>query len=191
MLMANDNAYAEEDLILSDFIGKRERWTQKREELYASLVRKGVNIETAQSGDMTVVSVGLHGVSVSAINHEPYVALSESMVRLVKFLKYTEANNVIIGKKNIPFSSAFYWMMKGLDARRTSWPKGSYISMFRGSIGSKEKLFEFLPEEEFDIVEGCDVIVMPRLVMMNGDLQAQTDWFATGVDIIATDWEAF
>nr|WP_225312328.1 hypothetical protein [Salmonella sp.]QBM91441.1 hypothetical protein NNIBIDOC_00111 [Salmonella sp.] len=26
--------------------------------------------------------------------------------------------------------------------------------------------------------------------MMNGDLQAQTDWFATGVDIIATDWEA-
>ena len=184
MLMANDNAYAEEDLILSDFIGKRERWTKKREELYASLVRKGVNIETAQSGDMTVVSV-------SAINHEPYVALSESMVRLVKFLKYTEANNVIIGKKNIPFSSAFYWMMKGLDARRTSWPKGSYISMFRGSIGSKEKLFEFLPEEAFDIVEGCDVMVMPRLVMMNGDLQAQTDWFATGVDIIATDWEAF
>ncbi|HIE5239761.1 TPA: hypothetical protein ACXNOH_004314 [Escherichia coli] len=107
MLMANDNAYAEEDLILSGFIGKRERWTKKREELYASLVRKGVNIETAQSGDMTVVSVGLHGVSVSAINHEPYVALSESMVRLVKFLKYTEANNVIIGKKNIPFSSAF------------------------------------------------------------------------------------
>lgn len=129
MLMANDNAYAEEDLILSDFIGKRERWTQKREELYASLVRKGVNIETAQSGDMTVVSVGLHGVSVSAINHEPYVALSESMVRLVKFLKYTEANNVIIGKKNIPFSSAFYWMMKGLDARRTSWPKGLYIDV--------------------------------------------------------------
>lgn len=189
--MANDNAYTEEDLILSDFIGKRERWTQKREEIYASLVRKGVNIETAQSGDMTVVSVGLHGVSVSAINHEPYVALSESMVRLVKFLKYKEANNVIIGKKNIPFSSAFYWMMKGLDARRTSWPKGSYISMFRGSIGSKEKLFEFLPEEAFDIVEGCDVMVMPRLVMMNGDLQAQTDWFATGVDIIATDWEAF
>ncbi|EPS1616904.1 Thoeris anti-defense Tad2 family protein, partial [Escherichia coli] len=64
-------------------------------------------------------------------------------------------------------------------------------SMFRGSIGSKEKLFEFLPEEAFDIVEGCDVMVMPRLVMMNGDLQAQTDWFATGVDIIATDWEAF
>ena len=100
MLTANDNAYAEADLILSDFIGQRERWTQKREELYASLVRKGVNIETAQSGDMTVVSVGLHGVSVSAANHEPYVALSESMARLIKFLKQTEANNVFIAKKN-------------------------------------------------------------------------------------------
>lgn len=191
MLTANDNAYAEADLILSDFIGQRERWTQKREELYASLVRKGVNIETAQSGDMTVVSVGLHGVSVSAANHEPHVALSESMARLIKFLKQTEANNVFIAKKNINFSAAMFWMMKGLDARRASWPKGSYLSMFRGSIGSKEKLFEFLPEEAFDIVEGCDVMVMPRLVMMNGDLQAQTDWFATGVDIIATDWEAF
>ncbi|EIH4659301.1 hypothetical protein B6P79_003833 [Escherichia coli] len=191
MLMASDNAYAEEDLILSDFIGKRERWTQKREELYASLVRKGVNIETAKSGDMTVVSVGLHGVSVSAANHEPYVALSESMVRLIKFLKYTEANNVIIGKKNIPFSSAFYWIMKGLDARRASWPKGSYISMFRGCVDSKEKLVDFLPEEVFDIVEGCDVMVMPRLVMMDGDLQARSDWFAAGVDIIATDWEVF
>ncbi|HFF9392331.1 TPA: hypothetical protein ACGFEQ_002085 [Escherichia coli] len=125
MLTANDNAYLEDDLVLSDFIGRRECWTQKREELYAALVRKGVNIETAQNGDMTVVSVGLHGVSVSAINHEPYIALSESMVRLVKFLKYTEANNVLIAKKNIPFSSAFYWMMKGLDARRTHGLKGA------------------------------------------------------------------
>ncbi|HAH1189779.1 TPA: hypothetical protein HHG96_003727 [Escherichia coli] len=63
--------------------------------------------------------------------------------------------------------------------------------MLRGSVGSKEKLVEFLPEEAFDIVEDCDVMVMPRLVMMNGDLQAQTDWFAIGVDIIATDWEVF
>ncbi|HHH7417073.1 TPA: hypothetical protein ACP2MU_004816, partial [Escherichia coli] len=62
MLTANDNAYSEDDLVLSDFIGRRECWTQKREELYAALVRKGVNIETAQNGDMTVVSVGLHGV---------------------------------------------------------------------------------------------------------------------------------
>nr|WP_225312261.1 hypothetical protein [Salmonella sp.] len=39
-----------------------------------------------------------------------------------------------------------------------------------------KKALRILPEEAFDIVEGCDVMVMPRPVM-NGDLQAQTDWF--------------
>nr|QBM91442.1 hypothetical protein NNIBIDOC_00112 [Salmonella sp.] len=38
---------------------------------------------------MTVVSVGLHGCQrVSNQSRALYVALSESMVRLVKFLKY-------------------------------------------------------------------------------------------------------
>ncbi|MEF5314593.1 MW1434 family type I TA system toxin [Escherichia coli] len=181
----------EQDRILSEFIGRNERWSCMGDALYHALSNKGVNIETASKGDSHAVTVTVRGCSLTEVHPEPYVALAEAAVKLLKFHKQAVAGGLSIAKANIPFSVAIHWLMNGLDARRKSWPKGQYISLEPGCIESKDKMVSFLPEGIFNVQKGVKVSILPRLVMMDGALQARSDWFASSVDIMATDWEAF
>ncbi|HBT4785559.1 TPA: hypothetical protein MB364_000861 [Klebsiella variicola subsp. variicola] len=60
-----------------------------------------------------------------------------------------------------------------------------------GLVANKESISRYLPEELFKVVEDAPLAVMPRLVATDGEQQARYDWCAIGVDIMATDWEAF
>ncbi|MDV1095026.1 hypothetical protein RZQ20_22430 [Raoultella ornithinolytica] len=112
-------------------------------------------------------------------------------MRAVQFHYETCTGAISLPKQAIPFSVAYHWLLRGLDIRRSSWPKGKYISLELGLVAGKEGIASYLPEELFKIVNEAPFAVMPRLVATDGEQQARYDWCAIGVDIIATDWEAF
>lgn len=180
----------ENDRVLSEFLGKEALWSQKKHDLYAALVEKKLTIDTEFEDGITKVSVTAFGFTVSERHPEPFCALTLAAVKSIKFHAETLAGAISLPKSNIPFSVAYYWLLRGLDIRRKIWPGTQYISPELGLVADKASLPDFLPEELFKVVKGTPMAVMPRLVMTDREQQVRYDWFPAGVDIMASDWEA-
>lgn len=182
---------SENDKVLSLFLGKEALWSQKKHDLYAALVEKKFIIDTELENGITKVSVTAFGFTVSERHAEPFCALTLAAVASIKFLVQTRAGTVSLPKSNVPFSVAYHWFLRGLDIRRKSWPDTQYISPELGIVANKASLPDFLPEDLFKVVKDAPMAVMPRMVMTDRGQQVRYDWFAAGVDIMASDWEAF
>lgn len=191
MTGTTDTWLSEQDQVLSHFLGKEACWSKKKHELYAELVKKKFTIDTESDGGITTVSVTAFGFTVSARHSEPFQALTDAAVRALQFHDETLTGAISLPKEAIPFSVAYHWLLRGLDIRRTSWPKGKYISLALGLVADKGSVSSYLPDELFKVVDDTPLAVMPRLVATDGEQQARYDWCAIGVDIMAIDWEAF
>lgn len=191
MSVMTETTHSECDLVLSDFIGRKADWSNHGNELYVALVEKGFSVESAVHDEQTVISLTAFGFTISATHCEPSKALADAALKALRLHERTQAGIIGFPKTNTTFSMVLHWLLRGLDIRRRSWPKGKYISLVLGVAGSRKSISCFHPEELFTISEGVKVPMMPRLVMMDGELQSRYDWCATGVDIMANDWEAF
>lgn len=180
-----------QDLVLSRFFGRELDWSNQKHELYAALVAKKFSVDSQAEGERTSVSVTALGFTISAVHEEPYKALAEAAVRTIQFHEETASGAIQLAKRNIAFSTAYHWLLRGLDIRRSSWPKWKYVSLVMGLVGDQGSVARFLPDELFQVVPGTSLPMMPRLVMTDGEQQARYDWCAMGVDIMANDWEAF
>lgn len=180
-----------QDQVLSNFIGRQLDWSNQKHALYAALVGKGLCVDTHLEDELTRVSVSAFGFTISAIDEEPFKALAEAAVKTIQFNEATVSGDIQLAKENVAFSTAYHWLLRGLDIRRANWPKGKYVSLVMGLVGDYSSVASFLPDELFQVVSGTSLPMMPRLVMTDGAQQARYDWCAIGVDIMATDWEAF
>lgn len=191
MAKAVEMVLTEQDQVLSNFIGRQLDWSNQKHALYAALVGKGFCVDTHPEDELTRVSVSAFGFTISAIDEEPFKALAEAAVKTIQFNEATVSGDIQLAKENVAFSTAYHWLLRGLDIRRANWPKGKYVSLVMGLVGDYSSVASFLPDELFQVVSGTSLPMMPRLVMTDGVQQARYDWCAIGVDIMATDWEAF
>lgn len=191
MAVTNHKKLVSHDQILSAFIGQKKDWCNNGHDLYAALVKKQFSIETAVEDGVTTVSVTAFGFTISARHSEPFTALADAAVKSIQFHALTRTGEISLPKIDITFMLALHWLLRGLDIRRKAWPKGKYISLELGFVAHTGNLASFLPGELFQVSEDVSIPVMPRLVATDGEQQARYDWCAIGVDIMATDWEAF
>jgi hypothetical protein len=182
---------SEQDQVLSDFLGRRWDWSNQKHDFYTALVRKKFSVDTQIEGARTRVSVTAFGFTLSAVDEEPFKALAEAAVRTIRFHEATTNGDIQLAKESVTFATAYHWLLRGLDIRRANWPKGKYVSLIMGLVGDQSSVASFMPDELFQVVSGTSLPMMPRLVMTDGEQQARYDWCAIGVDIMATDWEAF
>lgn len=191
MAKAVEMVLSEQDQVLSNFLGHRLDWGNQKHDLYAALVGKGFNVDTHLEGELTRVAVSAYGFTISAIDGEPFKALAEAAVKTIQFHEATLNGDIQLAKENVTFSTAYHWLLRGMDIRRANWAKGKYVSLVMGLVGDYSSVACFLPDELFQVVPGTSLPMMPRLVMTDGEQQARYDWCAMGVDIMATDWQAF
>lgn len=191
MAKAVEMVLSEQDQVLSNFLGRRLDWSNQKHDLYAALVGKKFIVDTQQEGESTRVSVTAYGFTITAVDNEPFKALAEAAVKTIQFHEATARGDIQLAKENVAFSTAYHWLLRGLDIRRSNWPKGKYVSLVMGLVGDCSSVASFLPDELFQVVSGTPLPMMPRLVMTDGEQQARYDWCAIGVDIMATDWHVF